>query len=107
MLKYPPYCDLLVCGFVGDTAKRAGDAANYMFENIKKDLAQNPDLRVVILGPTVCSVPKISGKYRFRMLIKCKNNKKLRDIIRNNLAECERCFKDVTAFADMNPENII
>lgn len=107
MLKYPPYCDLLVCGFVGDTANRTSDAANYMFENIKKDLSQNPDLRVVILGPTVCSVPKISGKYRFRMLIKCKNNKKLRDIIRNNLAECERCFKDVTAFADMNPENII
>ena len=107
MLTYPPYCDLLVCGFLGDSASRAMDAAHHMFSLIKSGVEKNPQLKIVILGPAVCNVPKIDGKYRYRMLIKCRNSKALRDVVRAALTDTEKQYKDVSAFADMNPENII
>ncbi len=107
MLTYPPYCDFLVCGFIGDSSARAMEAANFMFIQITNAVKRNPEIKIVILGPSAAGVPKIGGKYRCRMLIKCRNSKLLRDIIRDSLAECERHYKDVSTFADMNPENII
>ena len=107
MLTYPPYCDLLVCGFIGDSTQRAMTAARAMFDGITDCVKADPSLKLVILGPAACSIPKIGGKYRCRMLIKCKNSRNLRDMIRDNLAKTEKQFKDVSAFADMNPENII
>ena len=82
-------------------------AARAMFDGITDCVKADPSLKLVILGPAACSIPKIGGKYRCRMLIKCKNSRNLRDMIRDNLAKTEKQFKDVSAFADMNPENII
>lgn len=107
VLTYPPYCDLLVCGFIGVNPARAMEAAKFMFSQITADVNSDPSLKLVILGPAACSVPKIGGKYRCRMLIKCRNSRALRDMIRKNLASTEKNYKDVSAFADMNPENII
>jgi len=62
---------------------------------------------MIVLGPTAATVPKVSGKYRYRILIKVKNNQAFREVTADLL---KRFMKDpqnrnVTVFADMNPES--
>ena len=67
------------------------------------------DVRVVILGPSPAAVPKVNNKYRYRMIIKCRNNARFRQLLQDCLAQFGRRFsgKQVTAYLDMNPEGIV
>ena len=72
----------------------------------KNDFA---DLSIIVLGPIAPRVSKISGKYRFRIIIKCKNTKKFRFFLSGLLKDYAKDgrFSAVTAFADIDPESIL
>lgn len=110
ILKYPPYCDLCVIGFSGISKEKTFETANKLFESLKKHVETDyNDLKVIILGPSPCNIPKISNKYRFRLIIKCKNSKRFRELILKLLIESGNSakYKNISVFADINPENII
>lgn len=110
LLKYPPYCDLCVVGFTGVSKENTFDISKMFFNSIKKHVETDyNDLKVIILGPSPCNIPKISNKYRFRLIIKCKNNKRFRELILKLLIDTVNAgkYKNVSVFADINPENII
>ncbi|MBQ4155637.1 MAG: primosomal protein N', partial [Clostridia bacterium] len=110
ILKYPPYCDLCVIGFSGASRENTVEIANLFFDKFKERVENEyKDLKVIILGPSPCNIPKINNKYRYRLIIKCKNNKKFRDLILKLLVDVQANakYKYVTLFADINPENII
>ena len=67
------------------------------------------DVKMVILGPSPAAIPRIGGKYRYRMLIKCRLNARFREMLRkaidiNNKKDPQ---KGATVFVDVNPETII
>ena len=110
LLKYPPYCDLCVIGFSGISKENTFNFAKEFFGDITKHLENDyKDLRLMILGPSPCNIPKINNKYRFRIIIKCKNSKLFRDLIRNLIISSNKKgkYKNISVFADINPENII
>ncbi len=110
VLKYPPFCDLCVIGFSGTSRENTVEIANLFFEKFKKEIEGDyQDLKVIILGPSPCNIPKINNKYRFRLIIKCKNNKRFRELILKLLVDVQTKakYKYVNLFADINPENII
>lgn len=110
ILTYPPYCDLCVVGFSGASKEKAFECAKYFFEHLRKKVETDyKDLKVIILGPSPCNIPKISNKYRFRLIIKCKNSKRFRELVLKTLKETGKNikYKNVSVFADINPENII
>ena len=110
VLKYPPFCDLGVIGFTGTSRENTVEIANLFFEKFKKEIEGDyQDLKVIILGPSPCNIPKINNKYRFRLIIKCKNNKRFRELILKLLVDVQTKakYKYVNLFADINPENII
>lgn len=110
ILTYPPYCDLCVVGFSGVNREKTLGCANDFFDNLKKRIeTEYNDLKVITLGPSPCNIPKISNKYRFRLIIKCKNSKRFRELILKILKETGNTakFKNISVFADINPENII
>ncbi|MBQ2675854.1 MAG: primosomal protein N' [Clostridia bacterium] len=107
LMIYPPYCDLIVVGFMGEAKQVVKNTADEFFSEIKYMLENKyKDLRLIILGPSPCSVPKISNKYRYRLILKCKNSARVRKMLADLLVKSGK-NKSVTVFADINPENII
>ena len=107
---YPPFVDIVVVGFVGEGEKYVKNAADVFLEIFRNKAGKEySDIPLRVLKPTSAAVAKISGKYRYKIIIKCKNNRRFRSLMTESLKEFgERkdCTK-VTAFVDTNPENIM
>lgn len=107
-LVYPPFCDICVVGFSGESESLTMKSA-YKFLNNLKDLHSEKyaDQNIIVLGPAIPKIAKINGKYRVRILIKCKNTKRMREMLSILLKDFLKNNKEITVFADMNPEDII
>lgn len=108
-LLYPPFADLVVIGFTGQQEERVQHAAQ-AFLQLLCALAQREyaDLPLRALRPTQARIAKVSNKYRYQLLIKCKNNSRFRQMLARLLVDCgrERIFTGVTVYADSNPDMI-
>lgn len=106
-LMYPPFCDLCVIGFSSPCDKNTSDAADFFKELIAektKEKSFNIPLRV--LGPARCIYEKINGKFRYHIIIKCRNNADFRRFAENIRSEYFKSgqFKDVRIYIDLNGE---
>jgi primosomal protein N' (replication factor Y) len=103
---YPPFCDLCVVGFSGDSQMKVFSVARSFLDSV---IAENERLgnqiKMIILGPQPPRVSKVSNKYRQRLLIKCKNNLQFRQFLSSLLKQFDnnRDYKDISMYADMNP----
>ncbi len=110
MLTYPPYCDICVLGFSGTNEATVRSASNFGLELIRKFTADEyKSEKIIVLGPVPSRVAKVNNKYRYRLIIKCRATKRLREMISEILNEfaTDRRFNAVTAFADINPESTV
>lgn len=110
MMIYPPYCDLCVIGFVGKEETKTKTASYAFSSQLKKKLEDEyKDVNIIALGPVPLKVAKVHNKYRYRLILKCKNNKRLRELITNTMNEFSnnKLFSDVSTYADINPENLL
>ncbi len=110
MMQYPPFCDICMVGFVGLSEEKTRMAAHRMLDLMKQLVSKEFSMvPLKILGPSPAQVVRVVGKYRYRMIIKCKNNKDFRTMMATALQAFgkEKGLGGVTAFADMNPEGIL
>ena len=106
MLVYPPYCDLVAIYVQSESQIDGMNTANEIFTNIKSLIESRfQNIKLIILGPSVSMVPKIKNRYRFMLLIKVKNNKNFRDMIRQAINI--KTDKSTTITVDINPETIL
>lgn len=106
MLIYPPYCDLVAIYVQSETQNDGMSVANTVFNNIKTLIKDKyPNIKLIILGPSVSVVPKIKNRYRFMLLIKVKNNRDFRDMLRQAINV--KTDKSTNIIVDINPETII
>lgn len=101
---YPPFCDLCVVGFVSSQHERTKKAAENFVNMIKNKNPEEQSIPLRVLGPSPMNVVKVGGKYRYRLIIKCKNNKKFRNFLRDLLIEFQtNSFnKGISVYADLN-----
>ena len=105
-LLYPPFVSMCLVSFVSENAKKAQDASfqfmREMSDVLKKDY---PDIPLRVLGPAPASVFKVSNKYRYKLILKCRNDMRFRKMLSSMLENfsSKRAFSDVTVFADMHP----
>lgn len=102
---YPPFADICMVGFVAVSRLLAANAAKEFtdkFIAFAKDSYSDIPLR--ILGPSPASVTKISNKYRYKIIIKCRNQSRFRKLLTEVLTEYNSLkeYKNVTAYIDMN-----
>lgn len=106
-LTYPPYCDLCVIGFTGENEiivkTAANEALNLLKEYVKNEFKGE---KIIVLGPMPARIAKISEKFRYRIIIKCRNTARFRQMISKLLIETgtDSRFSSVTVFADINPD---
>ena len=109
-LVYPPYCDLCVVGFTGENETAVKLAARETLDLIKNYAANEySGEKIIVLGPMPARVAKISEKYRHRLIIKCRNSKRFRQMISDILIRTgtDSRFSSVTVYADINPDTAI
>ena len=106
LMIFPPYCDICMIYVQSYDATVAANTINEVFVNIKKLVSGDfSDVKLIILGPTPATVPKVNNKYRYRIIIKTKNSSRFRDMIR--AATEIKLKRDTYIGVDINPENII
>ena len=109
-LLYPPFADLCMVGFVGSTDAETSRAADTFMRSLQYHTQREyADIPIRALGPSPASVKKVSGRYRYKILLKCRNNARFREIMHLLLCEAggDPANKDVTVYADLNPENVL
>ena len=110
MLVYPPYCDMCVLSFTGmDESKVVASSFNFLQRIKEINESKHKPLTMIVLGPVTARVAKISNRYRYRIIIKCKNSVEFRNMISEILCEFDKSkqFIDVSIAADINPDSII
>lgn len=103
---YPPFCDICRLTFVSEQFNQSVAGAKAFFEMIKSAVTgEYSDVKVSLLGPLQPRVSKISNKYRNVITIKCKNNKRFREMMSKLLKEYMKNSKYSAANVtlDMNP----
>ena len=109
-MTYPPYCDLCVLGFTGNEESAVRIAANKVILQLKELTGgEYKEQKIIVLGPVPARVSKVSGKYRYRIIIKCINSVRLRQMISGLLKHTASSpdYKNVTVYADMNPDTML
>ncbi len=102
---YPPFADICLVGFVGENQALTLRGANEFLSGFAARASRDfPRLPLRILGPSPALVVRVSNKYRYKLIIKCKNNRGFRRLLSETLIEFggKREFSSVTAYADMN-----
>ncbi|MBQ7117680.1 MAG: primosomal protein N' [Clostridia bacterium] len=106
---YPPYCDICTVMFISTDEVKALSCSNAFLVQLKKITAEKyGDLKIIVLGPMPPRISKISNKYRYRIIIKCKNSQKFRTMIKELLTDMGKNtkFSSVSVVPDINPENL-
>lgn len=107
MMIYPPFCDICLIGFIAENEAAARAGAVFFLEQLRKFCKEEfSDQKLIVIGPNPSLIRKMGNKYRYRLMIKCKNSKRFRSLIRELLL-CfmkEKNYKKVSIFADINPE---
>lgn len=107
---YPPYCDLCVLGFTGSEEITVKAAAGEVIELLRSQTADKyKDEKIIVLGPVPARVAKVGGKFRYRIIIKCRNSASLREMVSGILRETgkDKRFRAVSVYADMNPDSML
>ena len=103
---YPPYCDICSLTFTSEVFNKSNQGAKVFFDMVKDAVSTDfNDVKINILGPFQPRVSKINNKYRHCVTIKCKNNKRFRQMISTVLKSFLRNTKmgGVSVTVDINP----
>lgn len=107
---YPPFVDIVVVGFVGAKESSVREASS-VFLQMLRELAEKEysELPLRVLSPSPAAVQKVSNKFRYKLIIKCRCNRTFREMLARLLVSfgARREFSSVTAFADCNPDHIM
>ena len=87
---YPPFCGLCVIGFAGGKEIEVARAAARFSALLGQQAAKQPDLPLRVLGPTPGNIEKINDTYRYKLTIKCRNDRHFRDLVRETLGLYEQ-----------------
>lgn len=106
---YPPFCGLCVVGFAGAKEPEVARAAARFSALLGEQAAQQPDLPLRVLGPTPSSIEKINDTYRYKLTVKCRNDRRFRDLIRRTLElyEKEKLPSRATVVVDLHADGDI
>jgi len=106
---YPPFCGLCVVGFSGLKESEVARAAARFATLLGRQAAKQPELPLRVLGPTPGNIEKINGNYRYKLTVKCRNDRRFRDLMRETLGlyEQEKLPTKATVVVDLHSDGDI
>ena len=106
---YPPFCGLCVIGFAGGKEIEVARAAARFSALLCQQAAKQPDLPLRVLCPTPGNIEKINDTYRYKLTIKCRNDRRFRDLVRETLGlyEQEKLPSKASVIVDLHSDGDI
>lgn len=104
-MTFPPICDMCVFCFSGNDDISVQKGAEAVLGLMRKSLDElQPKTPVRVIRPIKCSYGKINGRYRWRIIMKCKNTAEIRDFISGVLKDSAKLkeMNKISLYADMN-----
>lgn len=103
---YPPFCSLCMVGFTGKNESQVSRAAARFSALLGQQAALQPKMPLRVLGPAPCSVVMVNERYRYKLTIKCRNDKAFRALLARVLAlyEQEKLPQQAAVTVDMNSD---
>ena len=102
----PPFGDLTTITFVGQEEARVLRGAAKFRDSLNACLKmpEYAQEAASVLGPAPCTVPKINYNFRYRLTLKCKMTRPLRQLLAHMLRQFAKdgANRGVSAFADIN-----
>ncbi len=109
-MTYPPYCDICTLNCISENEALALQSAQQLLQELRQTAqTEYPSLQLIVLPVMPPRIAKMNQKYRYRIIIKCKNSKSFRAMIASLLVRFQTLpqYREVTFVADMNPETLI
>jgi primosomal protein N' (replication factor Y) len=106
-LIFPPFCDIFLIGFSAADESTSEKAAKKFLEILSAELnSMTVKVPYRVLGPAKSGTGRAGGKYRHKLIIKCKNSAAFRRIISDALkiAYNDNDFKYTGIYVDINGE---
>ncbi|MCL1823860.1 MAG: primosomal protein N' [Oscillospiraceae bacterium] len=106
-LIFPPFCDIFMICFTSADENESEKAAEKFLGILSKILSEAREkFPYRVLGPSKSGVGRVNGKYRRKLIIKCKNSPAFRKIISDSLktAYADNDFKYTGITVDINGE---
>lgn len=103
LMLYPPFCAMCAVCLSGENEREVRELAEAFLREITSEAkANHASLPMRVLPPTPGIVTKISGKYRYKIIIKCKNNKEFREMLAELLVSFGKQYgsKGAVIYAD-------
>ena len=107
LLIYPPYCDIISASFIGENENEVVMCAKKFFELLIEE-NESCKQKIIVLGPSAAKIAKLNNCYRYRLSVKCKNSKNIRNmfnVIQKNISKIKE-YKDVSVSLDLNPYDL-
>ena len=108
LLTFPPYCDIALLTLTCSDEKQVLIGAKVLRQELDKlAVIDYRDVQMIIFGPFESPVYKVEGKYRMRIVIKCRLNRRSRELFSQLLVDFGRNSKGKTALSiDFNPTGL-
>lgn len=109
-LVFPPFCDIVQLTVLAREEQEARRGAKTAAEIIGRWCAKDGeyhDVPIVLFGPFEAPVFRINEKYRMRLVMKCKCNKRARAMFYSLLCDSEKALgQRVSVGIDINPTTL-
>ena len=103
---YPPFCTLCVLGFSGEKEPEVLAAAGRFARLLGQEAAKVPGLPLRVLGPAPMNVVMVNDRYRYKLTVKCRNDRAFRALLARvlDLYSKEGLPARATVAVDMNSD---
>ena len=106
-LKYPPFCDIILVSMSAKDQRELQNVAKKLHFYLKQRII-NEKFGVLLYSPVPNPIDKIKDRYRMRILIKCKYDERINNLMNDMLIEFYK-FKTKTSrvCVELNPNNML
>ena len=102
---FPPFCDICLINITSEFENEAKASANKIGEKLREYMKDvYSDVKMIIFGAFPASIYKLNRSFRMRFIIKCKLNKRTKEMLSSVLSDIQKQItKKVTVNIDVNP----
>ena len=106
-LKYPPFCDIILIDMSAKDSKELNFVSKKLHGYLK-DRVINEKFGVLLYSPVPSPISRIKDRYRMRMIMKCKYDSKVQNLMNGTLEEFYKMKVSSARIAiQLNPNNML
>ncbi len=107
LLVFPPFCDIVLLTLTSSDEKELLIGTKKLSSRLRELLSTSfTDVPTIVFGPFEAPVYRVDGKYRMRMVIKCRLNKRSRTLFSQLLSESTSSPHTPLLSIDFNPSSL-